>query len=238
MKISVALAAYKGEQYIAEQIQSILNELGENDELIISDDYPEGKTFGVIKEFIAEDKRIRYIEGPRKGVIKNFENALDACTGDVIFLSDQDDVWLPGKVEAVINEIKNGADLVLHDASVTDAKLNITEPSYFAIHGSNNSFVKNIIKNSFVGCCMAFTKEVMNESLPFPRKLPMHDWWIALLAIKKRRKVVLLDKPFILWRRHGDNVTGGKTSAYQKIIWRIRILLSLTFPICAFGKEK
>lgn len=238
MKISVALAAYKGEQYIAEQIQSILNELGENDELIISDDYPEGKTFGVIKEFIAEDKRIRYIEGPRKGVIKNFENALDACTGDVIFLSDQDDVWLPGKVEAIMNEIENGADLVLHDASVTDAKLNITEPSYFAIHGSNNSFVKNIIKNSFVGCCMAFTKEVMNESLPFPRKLPMHDWWIALLAIKKRRKVVLLDKPFILWRRHGDNVTGGKTSSYQKIIWRVRIILSLAFPICAFGKEK
>ncbi len=238
MKISVALAAYKGEQYIAEQIQSILNELGENDELIISDDYPEGKTFGVIKEFIAEDKRIRYIEGPRKGVIKNFENALNACTGDVIFLSDQDDIWLPGKVEAVMNEIKNGADLVLHDASVTDAKLNITEPSYFAIHGSNNSFLKNIIKNSFVGCCMAFTKEVMNESLPFPKKLPMHDWWIALLAIKKHRKVVLLDKPFILWRRHGDNVTGGKTSAFQKIIWRIRIILSLAFPTCAFGKEK
>lgn len=238
MKISVALAAYKGEQYIAEQIQSILNELGENDELIISDDCPEGETFGAIKEFIAEDKRIRYIEGPRKGVIKNFENALNACTGDVIFLSDQDDVWLPGKVEAVVNEIKNGADLVLHDASVTDANLNITEPSYFAIHGSNNSFVKNIIKNSFVGCCMAFTKEVMNESLPFPKKLPMHDWWIALLAIKKRRKVVLLDKPFILWRRHGDNVTGGKTSAFQKIIWRVRIILSLAFPICAFGKEK
>ncbi len=238
MKISVALAAYKGEQYIAEQIQSILNELGENDELIISDDCPEGKTFGVVKEFIAKDKRIRYIEGPRKGVIKNFENALNACTGDVIFLSDQDDVWLPGKVDAVMNEIKSGADLVLHDASVTDANLNITEPSYFAIHSSNNSFVKNIIKNSFVGCCMAFTKEVMNESLPFPRKLPMHDWWIALLALKKHRKVVLLNKPLILWRRHGDNVTGGKTSAYQKIIWRLRILLSLAFPTCAFGKEK
>lgn len=238
MKLSVALAAYKGEQYIAEQVQSILSELGENDELIISDDFPEGKTFGEIKELIAKDKRIKYIEGPKKGVICNFENALKACTGDVIFLSDQDDVWLKGKVKAVTDEIKNGADLVLHDASVTDAELRITEPSFFAVHGSNASFIKNIVKNSFVGCCMAFTREVMLESLPFPGKLPMHDWWIALRAMKKKRKIVLLNQPLILWRRHGGNVTGGKTSAVQKIIWRIRILLALAFPICAFGKEK
>ncbi len=238
MKISVALAAYKGEQYIAEQVQSILSELGENDELIISDDFPEGKTFGEVEELIAKDKRVKYIEGPKKGVISNFENALRACTGDVIFLSDQDDVWLKGKVKAVTDEIRNGADIVLHDASVADAELNVTETSFFAVHGSNASFIKNILKNSFVGCCMAFTREVMLESLPFPKKLPMHDWWIALNAMKKKRKIVLLNQPLILWRRHGDNVTGGKTSAAQKIKWRIRIVLSLAFPTCAFGKEK
>ena len=238
MKISVALAAYKGEQYIAEQVQSIMSELGENDELIISDDFPEGKTFGEVEELIAKDKRIKYIKGPHKGVISNFENALSACTGDVIFLSDQDDVWLKGKVKAVTDEIRNGADLVLHDASVADAHLNVTEPSFFSVHGSNASFIKNIMRNSFVGCCMAFTREVMLESLPFPGKLPMHDWWIALNAMKRKRKIVLLNQPLILWRRHGDNVTGGKTSAMQKIVWRIRIILSLAFPICAFGKEK
>lgn len=238
MKISVALAAYKGGQYIAEQVQSILNELGENDELIISDDFPEGDTFGAVEEFIAKDKRIKYIEGPKKGVVSNFENALRACTGDVIFLSDQDDVWLEGKVDAVMTEIGNGADLVLHDASVTDADLNIVQPLFFALHGSNASFVKNILKNSFVGCCMAFTRQVMLESLPFPKKLPMHDWLIALRAMQKKRKVVLLEKPLILWRRHGDNVTGGKTTAMQKITWRLRILSALAFPICAFGKEK
>lgn len=227
MKISVALAAYKGEQYISEQIDSILSQLGEDDELIISDDYPEGKTRDIILGYQSEDKRVKYIEGEGKGVVRNFENALKACTGDVIFLADQDDVWMHDKVECVMKEISKGADLVLHDASVTDAALNITEPSYFNIHGSNASFIGNAVRNSFVGCCMAFTNQVLQESLPFPEALPMHDWWIALVAMKKKRNVVLLSKPLIKWRRHSATVTGGKTSLMEKIMWRVNILLSL-----------
>ncbi len=225
MKISVALAAYKGEQYIAEQLNSILPQLGENDEIIVSDDFPQGKT----REAVAgiHDKRIRYIEGQSKGVVRNFENALNACTGDVIFLCDQDDVWMPDKVEKVLAVIRSGADLVLHDAAVTDGALNITDPSFFEVRGSNASFAKNLIKNSFVGCCMAFTRKVMEESLPFPGELPMHDWWIALVAIKKGYKTVLLPESLIKWRRHGENVTGGKTSTVQKMKWRLQMLLSL-----------
>lgn len=227
MKISVALAAYKGEQYISEQIDSILSQLGENDELIVSDDYPEGKTREIVEKYQSQDKRVRYIEGEGKGVVRNFENALKACSGDVIFLSDQDDVWMNNKVELVMKEFSNGADLVLHDASVTDSALNVTEPSFFAVHGSNASFFGNMVRNSFVGCCMAFTKKVMHESLPFPDALPMHDWWIALVAMKKKRNVVLLAEPLIKWRRHSETVTGGKTSVLQKIMWRIKILLPL-----------
>ncbi|MGN0547808.1 MAG: glycosyltransferase family 2 protein [Acutalibacteraceae bacterium] len=227
MKISVALAAYKGEQYIAEQIDSILSQLGENDEIIVSDDYPQGKTREIVLSRQSQDKRIKYIEGGGKGVVKNFENALNACSGDIIFLSDQDDVWLPGKVEKVTAEIAAGADLVLHDASVTDAALKIINPSYFSVIGSNLSFSGNLIRNTFVGCCMAFKRQVMLDALPFPEGLPMHDWWIALVALKKHRKAVLLREPLILWRRHGGNVTGGKTSLSQKIRWRIKLILSL-----------
>ncbi len=227
MKISVALAAYKGEQYIAEQLDSILCQLGENDEMVVSDDFPSGKTREIVMEYQLRDKRIRYIEGMGKGVVKNFENALNACSGDIIFLSDQDDVWLPDKVEKVTAAIRNGADLVLHDAAVTDAALNITEPSAFTLHGANTSFVKNFIKNSFVGCCMAFNRTVMAETLPFPEGTPMHDWWIALVAFKKHRNVVLLPDALIKWRRHGENVTGGKTGLVQKLRWRLNLLLSV-----------
>ncbi len=227
MKISVALAAYKGEQYIADQLESILPQLGENDEIIVSDDYPQGLTREAVMNIANRDKRVKYIEGEGKGVVRNFENALEACTGDVIFLCDQDDVWQPDKVNCVMAEIIKGADLVLHDAAVTDAKLNVTEPSFFAVHGSNADFKHNLIRNTFVGCCMAFTKQVMQDTLPFPKELPMHDWWIALAAIRKGYKTVLLDKPLILWRRHGDNVTGGKTTAVQKIKWRLKMISSL-----------
>lgn len=227
MKISVALAAYKGEQYIAEQLDSILKQLGENDEIIVSDDYPQGETRNIVQEYVNRDERIRYIEGEGKGVVTNFENALKACTGDVIFLCDQDDVWLPDKVSSVMAEIRNGADIVLHDASVTDGNLNVTEPSFFAIRKSNVDYKSNLLKNTFVGCCMAFTRQVMLDTLPFPKELPMHDWWIALAAIKKGYNAVLLEKPLILWRRHGGNVTGGKTGLVQKVKWRAKMILSL-----------
>lgn len=227
MKISVALAAYKGEKYIAGQIDSILSQLGADDELIVSDDYPSGKTKAVVESFAAKDGRVKYLEGKGKGVVKNFENALNACSGDIIFLCDQDDVWLPDKVQTVMAEFENGAQLVMHDASITDADLNVTNPSCFSVHGANTSLCKNLLKNTFVGCCMAFTKDLLSETMPFPNGIAMHDWWIALVALKKKRKTVLIQKPLILWRRHGENVTGNKTTAAQKISWRLNMLSAL-----------
>ncbi len=227
MKISVALAAYKGEKYIAGQIDSILSQLGADDELIVSDDYPSGKTKAVVESFAAKDGRVKYLEGKGKGVVKNFENALNACSGDVIFLCDQDDVWLPDKVQTVMAEFENGAQLVMHDASITDADLNVTNPSCFSVHGANTSLCKNLLKNTFVGCCMAFTKDLLSETMPFPNGIAMHDWWIALVALKKKRKTALIQKPLILWRRHGENVTGNKTTAAQKISWRLKMLSAL-----------
>lgn len=103
--ISVVIAAYKGEKYIAEQINSILPQLGDGDEIIISDDYPQGETRRAVEALRSDDNRIKYIEGLRKGVVRNFENAINYATGDYIFLADQDDVWLEGKVAAVMKEI-------------------------------------------------------------------------------------------------------------------------------------
>lgn len=225
MKISVAIAAYNGEKYIKEQIESILCQLGANDEIIISDDNPFKETKAVIDSIA--DARIKYVAGEGKGVVRNFENAISLCSGDIIFLADQDDVWMPDKVSNMLAEFDKGADLILHDASVADAELNITEPSYFAVHGSGVSFSGNLLRNTFVGCCMAFTKEIASECIPFPGDIAMHDWWIALASIRRGRKVVTLDKPLILWRRHGENVTGSATSMKQKIRWRIDMISAL-----------
>lgn len=222
MKISVALAAYKGEKYIGEQIESILSQLGEDGEIVVSDDFPSGKTRTVVEFYSAYDPRVKYIEGTGEGVCKNFENALHHCSGDIIFLCDQDDVWMPEKVERVLKAFESGADVVLHDAFMTDGELNITDESFFKLNGSKKGLLKNFIKNSYMGCCMAFRREFEPEFLPFPDGLAMHDWWIGLNA-EAKGKVEFIDEPLIKHRCHGDNVTGGKTTAVQKIKWRVQM---------------
>ena len=90
--ISVALAAYKGEKYIEEQIRSILPQLSHDDEIIVSDDRPGGMTEKIVKKIAMEDSRVVWVEGKSKGVVTNFVNAIRYCKGDKIFLCDQDDV--------------------------------------------------------------------------------------------------------------------------------------------------
>lgn len=221
--VSVVLAAYKGEKYILEQVRSILSQLDDNDELIVSDDFPKGETRSALDSIISQDHRVRYIHGKGEGLIKNFENAINHAKGDFIFLSDQDDVWLEGKVKAVLNEFKNGADVVMHDALITDAQLNPTGERAFVLNSAGKGVFKNILKNSYQGSCMAFRKEMYSHILPFPEKIPMHDQWIGLRG-EKFGKVTLIEEPYILYRRHDENVSGGGSSLLQKIMWRINII--------------
>ena len=221
--ISVVLAAYKGEKYIRAQVDSILSQLSDGDELIISDDFPQGKTRAVLDDIISADTRVRYIDGPGLGLIKNFEHAIKNAKGDFIFLSDQDDVWLEGKVSAVLKEFRNGAVVVMHDAIITDSQLNPTDDRAFILNSAKTGLVKNIIKNSYQGSCMAFSKELVQHILPFPEKIPMHDQWIGLIG-EKHGKVSLINDPYILYRRHSEAVSGGGSSMMQKIRWRLNII--------------
>ena len=224
--ISVVIAAYNGGKYIEAQLDSVLSQLSDGDEVVISDDLPEGDTIAAVQKYLDTDKRVRYIKGPGNGVIKNFDNAVSAAEGDYIFLCDQDDVWLPGKVDAVMKEFQRGAAVVMHDAKITDADLNVTEESFFDLMGTKKGIVKNIIKNTYIGCCMAFSSNLKPYILPFPDDIPMHDQWIGLIG-EKYGEVALIKEPYILYRRHGATVTGGSTTLKQKIKWRAAIIRRL-----------
>ena len=219
--VSVAIAAYNGEKYIEEQIRSILPQLSHGDEIIVSDDNPGGSTERIVRRLIEEDERIVYVEGKRRGVSANFANAIRCAHGDKIFLCDQDDVWLPEKVTRVLEAFGSGADLVLHNCYVTDEKLNITDYSFFDLRGTKTGKLHNIMKNSYMGCCMAFDRKLLRRILPIPAGIPMHDQWIGLIS-EQYGKVVLIDQPLIYYRVHGDNVTAGKekSSFRQKMKWR------------------
>ena len=122
MKVSVAMAYYNGGEYINEQLSSILSQLGEEDEVILSVDAADDGSEKLLKKRAEEDARIPLLRGPGKGVVKNFARAIAHCSGDVIFLSDQDDIWWDDKVKTVLRAFQEkGTAAVVHNAEIIDA---------------------------------------------------------------------------------------------------------------------
>lgn len=229
MKISVCIATYNGEQFVSDQINSILKQIGKDDEIIISDDESTDKTLDIIKNL--NDGRIKiFINKGEHGYTPNFENALSKAEGDIIFLSDQDDVWLPSKYETVIKELKN-YDLVVTNSIVTDESLNVLDNSFFNIYKSGTGIMKNLAYNTYFGSCMAFRKRILDEALPFPKNREVgFDIWIGMIA-EIVGKVKFIQEPQLLYRRHGDTVTSiGKSDRplHMKLYKRSVIFMNVS----------
>ena len=227
--ISVCIATYNGERFIREQIDSILRQLSSDDEIIVSDDGSTDNTISIINSI--DDKRIRVIEGPRKqSPTSNFECALKASKGDFIFMSDQDDVWKPNKVNICMEWLQR-YDCVVSDAEVTDSSLNPLYPSLYAIMQVKQGRIYNTIwKNGYTGCCMAFRRNVLEASLPFPKDIPMHDIWIGNVAAYKYN-VKFIPDTLIYFRRHEDttscNGKGSKYSIWQQMKFRLSVIKNI-----------
>lgn len=223
--VSVCMATFNGEKYILEQISSVLSQLSSSDEVIISDDGSIDETLSILHS--VNDPRIKLYISDESGVVSNFENAINKAKGDVIVLCDQDDVWLPGRIEQAIKGAVN-YDLVVVGYQTVDANLKPIK-TYFSNRASN-SFIKTLIKNGYLGCSMSIRRNVLASVLPFPKKIAMHDWWIALVCMYKY-KVVIYEEEFFLYRRHGANasVTGEKSkySLIKKINFRVFLLFNL-----------
>ena len=227
--ISVCIATYNGERFIREQIDSILRQLSSDDEIIVSDDGSTDDTISIINSI--DDKRIRIIEGPRKhSPTLNFECAMKEAKGDYIFLADQDDVWKSNKVEVCMKWLQK-YDCVVSDAEVTDSNLNTLYPSLYAIMQVRQGRIYNTIwKNGYTGCCMAFRRNVLNASLPFPKNIPMHDIWIGNVAAYKYNMKFIPDK-LIYFRRHNETIScngkGSKYSIWQQMKFRWSIIKNI-----------
>lgn len=200
------MSTYNGEKYLKRQMDTILEQLEQDDELVISDDSSDDGTIEIIKSY--QDQRIRLFENNHfKSPVFNLEFALKQAKGDSVFLADQDDVWLPGRVQKVKEKLQEN-DLVVCNPSIVDQDEKVIHESYFRWKGSGPGFWKNLKKNSFLGCSMAFNRKILNAVLPFPRKIIMHDIWIGLVA-ESIGRVFFLDEKLILYRRHADNVTAS-----------------------------
>ena len=208
-RISVAMISYQGEKYIEEQLDSILAILGPKDEVIISDDGSTDRTREILVRYESQDERVRMINGPKAGVKKNVENVLRACEGEYIFLADQDDIWMSEKVECVLEAFKrDGAGLVVHDAIVTDGSCqNVILESFYSLKGSGAGVMKNIWRNTYIGCCMAFKRDILEEVLPIPDYIEMHDQWIGVINDQLKRGTSFIPQKLIKYRRHGNNAS-------------------------------
>ncbi|HMR73434.1 MAG TPA: glycosyltransferase family 2 protein, partial [Candidatus Saccharibacteria bacterium] len=145
----------------------------------------------------------------------NFESALGEATGRYIFLSDQDDVWLPGKVDATLCALRS-SDLVISDCFTTDTNLKVLSKSRFEDFNIKEGFFRHLIKSRYIGCCMAFRSELLRVVLPFPSRhdLVEPDPWISSVA-ELYFRVHLIREPLILYRRHDSNTSlGGLGKGY------------------------
>lgn len=224
--ISICIATYNGENYLEEQLASILPQMTASDELIISDDGSKDGTVTIINRYAAQDERIKFFKGPGKGVIANFEFAINQSQGDFIFLADQDDVWLPEKVQTTLSFFASHPkiDLVISDLVIVDEQLQVIEPSYFEYRKVTLGFLHNIVKNKYIGAGMAFRGSLKSRILPIPAKVPMHDMWIGLIAAYKN-KSALIPQTLTLYRRHNNNASeiNTKASFFQQLKWRCAI---------------
>lgn len=224
------MATYNGSKYIKEQIDSIVCQLSQDDELVISDDHSTDDTCSIIRSY-ENDGRVRLVmNGMKKGVTHNFENALLHAKGDIIFLADQDDVWLPNKIKELSSFLIQGNyDVVTGNCALTDSDLNITQQQYYVDKSPlDKSVFGNFVKDLWLGSCMAFTRKVLLATLPFPEKMAAHDLWIALYS-QLHFKCGYYPKVLQYYRRHENTVSFAGAKSENKLSYKISYRLYLAY---------
>lgn len=255
--ISVAMASYNGEKYIVKQLDSIFNQTQKIDELIIVDDVSTDNTVKIVKDYMEchPDYNIRFYENEvNQGYKKNFRNALSYCEGDSIFLCDQDDLWLPEKVETMLKIMKENPQIKVLASSFEfidqdDKPFTIELLPYFSNNNLYRRVLNNddlvevkfnelIIQNSFQGCALCITKEINKRFLDCFTEELFHDWLINLLA-SEEHAMYFYNHPLFQYRIHNNNTIGindmeEASKGFQQLIKTSQIGIRTLFAInCA-----
>lgn len=225
LDVSIVMAVYNGAKFLKEQLESILVQLSATDELIISYDNSNDNSLDILNDFDKDWEQIKLVINDHPGVVKNFENGLRYVTKDLVMYCDQDDYWLPHKLDRVRKEFESDEiTVVIHDAALTDEELNITHASTFAIRNGNASIVRNLIRLSYIGCSLTFRAYLIPVVVPIPTSKRSHDWWTGTICSAFGR-MSLIDESLILHRMHANNVTPKKRPGLIEQL-NIRILIA------------
>lgn len=231
-RISVCMATYNGLPYLEAQLCSILEQLGAGDEVVIVDDGSKDGSREYLKAH--GDSRLRVLFHEKNtGPVGAFEDALRAAKGEYLFLSDQDDIWPADKVAKYMEifALRPEIEILCSKVRLIDEAGNLLDE----VNAENErpfrtGLIANLIHNCYQGSTMAMRAHVLHKMLPFPRGGErcqlLHDLWIGLRAAQCGYGVMRIEEPLLLYRRHGNNVS-GRLPLLRQIEKRVRVLAAL-----------
>ncbi|ALX66682.1 glycosyltransferase [Microbacterium sp. XT11] len=214
---SVCMATYNGAKYLMPQLESILTQLRPDDELVIVDDASTDGTVELLES--VDDARITVVRNERNlGYVKTFERAMSLASRDVLLLSDQDDLWTDGRLEALVSAASAGgvvASNLLLLGSETPLRSPLTGKPWLLSHTDDGRTLRNELRllagnAPYFGCALAIRREALDLLLPFPEFLyESHDLWIVTAA-NTAGSLRHIDRATVLRRIHEDNASAER----------------------------
>ena len=237
-QISVCMATYNGGRFIATQLQSILSQLSLNDEVVVCDDGSDDDTIAIINSF--SDDRIKlHKNAHRLGIVQNFSKCISLAKGDIVFLSDQDDIWKKDKVAKTLDVFFKNKDvtLVATSAEIIDEKGRVKAENdaglWEGIRPKWQRLIQNFIYNRYRGCTLAFRNNIIASQLPIPVNVPAHDWWIGLVN-DLDGCTFHLNEPLVSYRRHSKNASSFRRGSSSSIIVKYyRTIINVRYRLLA-----
>ncbi|RMC99279.1 glycosyltransferase family 2 protein [Aquitalea palustris] len=208
--VSIIVATYNGEKYLAQQLESIRQQTYSNIEIIFQDDVSSDSTVAIAKQ--VADPRIHIRINPSNmGFVRNFEEGLKAAKGDYIALCDQDDIWEANKIERLLEHIGD-ADLIHSNCSLIDENGQFINRIWKVNERPSSSLAELLFFNKITGCTAIIRRKILLRALPFPDGIAYHDWWLALCAAQGNG-VRFLDEALVRYRQHANQDTGANQKA-------------------------
>ncbi len=218
--ICIIMATYNGEEFLEDQITSILENTYRDFVLHIYDDGSTDRTLEIIRSFAEQypSQVVCHQNRANKGVILNFLQAVEELDADYYMLCDQDDIWLKRKIEKTLNYIRTLEDparklpvVVFGDAKVVNENLSVQADSFqkqSKYHPEHTDLAHLLMENKLLGCTIMFNRALKKKLYRFPPQIRMHDWWLGLVGTVFGT-VGYLNEPLLLYRQHGTNIIGN-----------------------------
>ena len=223
-KVCIVLTTYNGEQFLTQQIESIINQTYSNWELLVRDDCSVDSTVRIVQEYVSKDGRIKMIDNENINLkaCQNFSKLMEVVPSDstYVMFCDQDDIWFADKVEKSVNtitelEVENGSNqylLAYSTYNMMDENGNLL-PLAIPDYSTYPDFKFILSQNYIYGCTMIINKKLLESACPIPLTAENHDYWIVLTALANNAFFKYINEPLLFYRQHSNNVSGSYTNS-------------------------